>query len=245
MDYETRMGMYAYTLDGVFNHGKVEGSPDNSEIEWVVDPAAESCADCLDIAEKGPYTKDTLPCSPGDGTTSCKSRCRCHLEIKPMEKTAQAMLIGGLRPPSIPAGLRLPTRAEYNQISQIHAQIDVVNAMIDTAEGARKKELIQQYRDLVHQRVDIMKQGGIYYVRGSNYIQPESSVEEALDLPKKYLPEGYRSPSEKEKGKIDEMAGEIDDLRTQILAAPLAERKVLIRKRYELAEQNDRLHGAT
>ena len=52
MDFETRMGMYVDTLDGVFNlHGKVEGSPDNVEIWWRLGDA-EHCDDCVEMARQ-------------------------------------------------------------------------------------------------------------------------------------------------------------------------------------------------
>ena len=70
MDPEKRMGMYVDTLDGIFNHGQVDGHPDYVDIYWELGDS-EHCFQCLELAANSPYTKDSLPSVPGDGSTVC------------------------------------------------------------------------------------------------------------------------------------------------------------------------------
>lgn len=50
-------------------------------VEWVLDPTAEHCSDCLQLAVGSPYTIDELDQSPGDGQTECSVGCRCDLRF--------------------------------------------------------------------------------------------------------------------------------------------------------------------
>jgi hypothetical protein len=46
-------------------------------LDWNDVPDDRECDVCPQIAAGGPYTKETIPSSPGDGKTPCKGRCRC------------------------------------------------------------------------------------------------------------------------------------------------------------------------
>lgn len=48
-------------------------------INWKISPA-ENCPNCLSNMAGSPYTKETLPNYPGDGSTQCKANCKCYLE---------------------------------------------------------------------------------------------------------------------------------------------------------------------
>jgi len=62
MSLEDRLVMYIETLDGVFYHGKVDGSPEFVKIHWIL-REAKHCPTCIRLAAGSPYTKKTLPCS--------------------------------------------------------------------------------------------------------------------------------------------------------------------------------------
>lgn len=47
-------------------------------VEWVLEPTADHCDDCLEIAEGSPYAFSELPTIPG-GDVQCGSNCRCML----------------------------------------------------------------------------------------------------------------------------------------------------------------------
>ncbi len=46
---------------------------------WDDVPDKNECGVCPQIAAGSPYTKETIPSSPGDGKTPCKGRCRCRV----------------------------------------------------------------------------------------------------------------------------------------------------------------------
>lgn len=49
-------------------------------IDWILGATDErNCPLCPTYAANSPYTKETLPARPADGTTPCKGRCRCTL----------------------------------------------------------------------------------------------------------------------------------------------------------------------
>ncbi len=61
---------------------QVEGAPPYAKIYWVPTRGAKHCPDCLVLAVNSPYTKETLPSYPGDGTTKCGKHCQCKLLIR-------------------------------------------------------------------------------------------------------------------------------------------------------------------
>lgn len=70
MSLEDRLDMYIETLDGVYFHGKVDGSPEFVKIHWIL-RESKHCDDCIRFAAGSPYTKKTLPAVPRDGTSRC------------------------------------------------------------------------------------------------------------------------------------------------------------------------------
>ena len=61
---------------------QVEGAPPYAKIYWVTTRGAKHCPDRLVLAVNSPYTKETLPSYPGDGTTKCGKHCQCKLLIR-------------------------------------------------------------------------------------------------------------------------------------------------------------------
>lgn len=51
------------------------------DLERRVLSPADHCADCIDLAGQGWQTLGTLP-EPGDGSTACRSNCRCYKVYK-------------------------------------------------------------------------------------------------------------------------------------------------------------------
>ncbi len=50
---------------------------------WILDPRAEHCPTCPELAANGPYASIAeIGTVPGAEGTDCKSRCRCHLEYE-------------------------------------------------------------------------------------------------------------------------------------------------------------------
>lgn len=47
-------------------------------LDWHLGASDErNCNLCPQYAANSPYTRETIPASPGDGSTPCKGRCRC------------------------------------------------------------------------------------------------------------------------------------------------------------------------
>jgi hypothetical protein len=81
MEWEDRIELYAQTLDGVFDAGKVSALGELILIDWKLNPA-EHCESCIYLEDHSPYIKGTLPCTPRDGTTKCLSNCKCELHVR-------------------------------------------------------------------------------------------------------------------------------------------------------------------
>ena len=78
MDYYDRLGMYAKAVQSAYWAGAAADAPEGTMINWVT-TANESCEDCLDFESNGPYLPGEVPAVPGDGTTRCRSNCKCYL----------------------------------------------------------------------------------------------------------------------------------------------------------------------
>lgn len=48
------------------------------KVEWILEPTADHCDDCLELATGSPYSFSELPTVPG-GDVQCGSNCRCAL----------------------------------------------------------------------------------------------------------------------------------------------------------------------
>lgn len=86
--YRKRIKRYATTLESVFRSGQVAGQHPHTVIHWVVDTALENCPDCLALAKKGPFTKESLPTTPKAGATRCLDNCGCTLEYVKLDQAS-------------------------------------------------------------------------------------------------------------------------------------------------------------
>jgi hypothetical protein len=95
---KARAALYALRLTGTANEGWLAGLPADTEVLWVRH-AEESCADCLAEAAKGWRKKGELDRYPGDGSTACVTRCKCHLETRSGEEgpSNESPLESGIR----------------------------------------------------------------------------------------------------------------------------------------------------
>lgn len=242
MDYETRMGMYAKSLDGIFHHGQVEGSPDNVEIWWDLNDD-QPCPDCEDFAAGSPYTKDTLVSVPRGGDSVCLSHCLCTLRFVYTDEAPRrevAMKIAEPKGLRVPEGYQLPTWEEYEYMSRLSTEIDRLRGLRDATSGVKQREFAIQRRDVNQELIDYMEKNKLYYVPGSNYFQGASpGLGEAIEMNPTvaYLPEGYRSPLESEKERIDKIVLEINRLRSLMITEESTRKKDLVKKRFELNEQ--------
>lgn len=70
MPPHARMDLYVESLNGFRNNAELEHSPENVEVHWILG-IADHCEDCLALEGMNPWTKASLPCVPGDGSTRC------------------------------------------------------------------------------------------------------------------------------------------------------------------------------
>ncbi len=79
-----RIKMYALSLEGTYNAGRVAGSPLNSIVYWNMDKKIHMpCPECEHLAATSPWPKDLLPTTPKAGLCSCLFNCLCSLKIVP------------------------------------------------------------------------------------------------------------------------------------------------------------------
>jgi hypothetical protein len=187
MGMEDRLAMYAETLDGVYFHGKVDGSPEFVRIYWDL-KEARHCSDCIKYAAGSPYTKKTLPAVPRDGTSRCLSNCRCELRFEYAEEKPkpEMYVIKGPKPMVAPEGYRLPSDNERDKLAQISTEIDRLRELIRITSGPQKKEYIQMRRDLNATMIDFMEKHKIYYVP-MGQVQKTKFVESVVDDVKREL----------------------------------------------------------
>lgn len=70
------------TSDGGANEPIGGGGSAEQEVllfTWHDTGDERECSDCPGLAAGGPYTRETLPTTPGAGATKCGGRCRCYL----------------------------------------------------------------------------------------------------------------------------------------------------------------------
>ena len=165
MGMEKRLDMYVETLDGVFHHGQVEGSPEFVKIYWHL-REAKHCNTCIRLAAGSPYTRKTLPAVPRDGTSECLSSCKCFLQFRYMkeEPEPEEFVVKAPKPVIPPEGYRLPSDKERDKLGQMSTEIDRLRGLIPATSGKQKKELIRQRRDLNIKQIGYMEKHKVYYV---------------------------------------------------------------------------------
>lgn len=79
---ESRLTLYAMAVAGTANEAWTEAMPLDTLFDWRDVRDAAECPDCEKWALQGPYDRESLPAIPGDGTSQCKTNCRCELVIR-------------------------------------------------------------------------------------------------------------------------------------------------------------------
>jgi len=99
VEYKQRAGMYAEALWSLYTRGESvdwdEVDPENTRWDWILDPDAEHCRDCLERAkisrDNGGLTWDQLVEFGWPGETSiCGRRCRCHVRQRRPNRGAKS-----------------------------------------------------------------------------------------------------------------------------------------------------------
>jgi hypothetical protein len=187
MGIEDRLGMYVETLDGVYHHGMVDGSPEFVKIYWDL-KEAKHCDDCIRFAAGSPYTKKTLPAVPRDGTSKCLSYCQCQLRFEYADEKPkpEMYIIKGPKPMVPPQGYRLASAKESDRLGAMYAEVERLRGLIQATSGDAKRELIIQRRDVNATMIDFMEKHKIYWVPGGQ-AQKVKIVESIVDDIKKEL----------------------------------------------------------
>lgn len=82
-----RLQQYGQRAVGTANEVWVANQPETETIDWIDTGDNAECENCVSRAANGPYTSETLPSVPGDGSTLCQMRCRCYLETSGGERS--------------------------------------------------------------------------------------------------------------------------------------------------------------
>lgn len=75
---DARSDLYVGRMRGTANEAFLDASPEDATYDWELG-VSEHCADCIELADLSPYTRDTIISFPGDGGTSCLGNCGCRL----------------------------------------------------------------------------------------------------------------------------------------------------------------------
>lgn len=72
-----RAGLYAGRAYFAAQQAWIDAQIDDVTLWWHARP--ECCPDCLQRESDSPFTPATLPGIPGDGSTRCRTSCRCYI----------------------------------------------------------------------------------------------------------------------------------------------------------------------
>jgi hypothetical protein len=75
----SRSLLYSRRLVGTANQAFVDASPASVLFFWRLGGAEQHCLACPALAANSPYSKETLPTTPGSADTPCVFRCLCSL----------------------------------------------------------------------------------------------------------------------------------------------------------------------
>lgn len=75
-----RAALYALKLRATAAETWTASMPGVTEFLWVLGVTDQHCPECVTEAGRGWRRKGELHRMPGDGSTSCVTRCRCHVE---------------------------------------------------------------------------------------------------------------------------------------------------------------------
>lgn len=173
----TRAAMYADAAGAAYNVGASLGAPDGALIWWRLG-STEHCWECPVISANSPYTRESLPTTPRAGTTPCRARCACFLEINPAQgvkfPTPEDVEKGRrfedrvLNPPPVPPGLRLPTPEERGVMRDREIRLNFARRKAADAEAAgRKGEAklwYQRRKEINAEAIAYAKERGIHDV---------------------------------------------------------------------------------
>jgi len=160
--------MYGDALDSQFWNGYVAGIPDGVDIYWKLGtPKTEHCPDCLDIAAGSPYTKETLPTTPGAGHTRCLTRCYCSLDF-PLTRVegpeAERRALDSILPPSCLVTFEdgsLASETMRVAFERLYDEINRMRQVIEIASEMEKAGWIASHRSLVREVIDLQRQLGV------------------------------------------------------------------------------------
>ena len=137
-----RLDQYALGLESVKTSGWTRKAPDSTWFAWRLGVTSFHCSDCPTLAAASPFSRDQLPTRPRAGDTSCRSRCKCFLEIVdgPIPPRTVRVVTAD---PDVTSGRKLgggvPSAAERARVDDLRARINYHRRRIETAptESAR------------------------------------------------------------------------------------------------------------
>lgn len=83
-----RLAAYLKALRFMYEGARVLGLPDNVLLYWLGPRDERLCAGCEYVLERSPFTKNTIPAVPRDGSTPCLTNCRHKIVVRVVENRA-------------------------------------------------------------------------------------------------------------------------------------------------------------
>jgi len=175
MNSASRAALYGNAMEGAFQLGAVDGSPDGQLIWWRLG-AADHCIDCPVLAINSPYTRGSLPTWPRAGETTCRQWCACHLEFRTVKRKPsdeerrrrerealdlESVVQGNV--PAAPPGLSLPDARQQAAIRDLEHRIAHANRKIDAAATkAERRRWIDERRDANKRLIDFQDEHKVW-----------------------------------------------------------------------------------
>ena len=177
-----RATAYADAATAGYQISAAIGSPDGTLIWWRLGEVSRHCYLCPIHAANSPFTRESLPSTPRDGATPCKSACKCSLSFT--EPTTPPLRTGPevdeetqrnrqfedrvFLPPPAPPGLRLPNADERGVLRDLEIQRNEARRRLHEAEVAGRKDEVKAWagrsRDLTRQIREYAQDRGVHHV---------------------------------------------------------------------------------
>tara|TARA_Y100001973_G_scaffold80256_2_gene118083 strand:- start:36865 stop:38241 length:1377 start_codon:yes stop_codon:yes gene_type:complete len=181
MPFGVRSEQYARAINGAYTQGAVDGGAPGEQIIWALGSNERSCGDCPALAAismETPFTRETLPTTPGQGETECLHNCRCHLIF--LRGPKQPELIPQIYDQITsegdpPPGKRRPTDTEKGVVQDLQFRMNYARRMMAEVDPGST-----EFRNWTTTRQRLNKQLIDYTESKKIKVVPEFSVSEVI-----------------------------------------------------------------
>lgn len=140
-----RVNLYAQSFKGAFNMGAVAGGRPDEVIYWNLG-SCDHCKDCPALNISGPYTRNTLPTTPGAGGTACGNNCCCYLSFKPGPSRPKPPEDSPSQWQNPPQGEARPNSKQLAHLRDLEMRKNAIRRQISNAGTAKERARLYKIR---------------------------------------------------------------------------------------------------